>query len=269
MPVVASRSPSTRSSRTCRAAGESSSTATTARTSLHSASSRTSGFPRCGRRTSSIVFSAGLMVEATNRMGILAEVATRIAGEQSNISHVNTRFLAGRPLHDPVRGPGPRPRAPRALDPRDPRHAGRHESRAKPGLTAAAPRELRELYCGRGGSGRDPKGQPHNRRDPCGRCRRLQPADGRRRSRHARRARDPAHDFRHQVREFDDRVFGSVGDSLMAPVLERGACGGVRKAIQAAFATRTRRFPRQADAASHRGQSRRRDENEDGSPATQ
>jgi (p)ppGpp synthase/HD superfamily hydrolase len=35
------------------------------------------------------LFSAGLLVDARNRMGILAEVATRIAGEQSNISHVN------------------------------------------------------------------------------------------------------------------------------------------------------------------------------------
>ena len=41
------------------------------------------------------VFSAGLMVEATNRMGILAEVATRIAGEQSNISHVNVDSSQG------------------------------------------------------------------------------------------------------------------------------------------------------------------------------
>ena len=41
------------------------------------------------------VFSAGLMVEATNRMGILAEVATRIAGEHSNISHVNVDSSQG------------------------------------------------------------------------------------------------------------------------------------------------------------------------------
>jgi GTP pyrophosphokinase len=41
------------------------------------------------------VFSAGLLVEATNRMGILAEVATRIAGEQSNISHVNVDSSQG------------------------------------------------------------------------------------------------------------------------------------------------------------------------------
>ncbi len=41
------------------------------------------------------VFIAGLMVEATNRMGILAEVATRIAGEQSNISHVNVDSSQG------------------------------------------------------------------------------------------------------------------------------------------------------------------------------
>jgi GTP pyrophosphokinase len=34
-------------------------------------------------------FTSGLTVEVTNRMGILAEVATSIAGEQSNISHVN------------------------------------------------------------------------------------------------------------------------------------------------------------------------------------
>ena len=41
------------------------------------------------------LFSAGLMVEATNRMGILAEIATRIAGEQSNISHVNVDSSQG------------------------------------------------------------------------------------------------------------------------------------------------------------------------------
>ena len=40
-------------------------------------------------------FSAGLVVEVTNRMGILAEVATRIAGEQSNISHVNVDSSQG------------------------------------------------------------------------------------------------------------------------------------------------------------------------------
>ena len=34
-------------------------------------------------------FTAGLIVDTSNRMGILAEIATRIAGEQSNISHVN------------------------------------------------------------------------------------------------------------------------------------------------------------------------------------
>jgi GTP pyrophosphokinase len=41
------------------------------------------------------LFSAGLVVEATNRMGILAEVATRIAAEQSNISHVNVDSSQG------------------------------------------------------------------------------------------------------------------------------------------------------------------------------
>ena len=41
------------------------------------------------------VFIAGLVVEATNRMGILAEVATRIAAEQSNINHVNVDSSQG------------------------------------------------------------------------------------------------------------------------------------------------------------------------------
>ncbi len=41
------------------------------------------------------LFSAGLLVDASNRMGILAEVATRIAGEQSNISHVNVDSSQG------------------------------------------------------------------------------------------------------------------------------------------------------------------------------
>ena len=41
------------------------------------------------------LFSSGLLVEATNRMGILAEIATRIAGEQSNISHVNVDSSQG------------------------------------------------------------------------------------------------------------------------------------------------------------------------------
>ncbi len=41
------------------------------------------------------LFTAGLMVETTNRMGILAEVATRIAAEQSNINHVNVDSSQG------------------------------------------------------------------------------------------------------------------------------------------------------------------------------
>ncbi|MGH8249477.1 MAG: RelA/SpoT family protein [Steroidobacteraceae bacterium] len=41
------------------------------------------------------LFSAGLVVEVQNRMGILAEVATRIAAEQSNISHVNVDSSQG------------------------------------------------------------------------------------------------------------------------------------------------------------------------------
>jgi guanosine-3',5'-bis(diphosphate) 3'-pyrophosphohydrolase len=41
------------------------------------------------------LFSAGLVVDASNRMGILAEVATRIAAEQSNISHVNVDSSQG------------------------------------------------------------------------------------------------------------------------------------------------------------------------------
>jgi (p)ppGpp synthase/HD superfamily hydrolase len=41
------------------------------------------------------LFSAGLIVDATNRMGILAAVATRIAAEQSNISHVNVDSSQG------------------------------------------------------------------------------------------------------------------------------------------------------------------------------
>ncbi|MGH6780826.1 MAG: RelA/SpoT family protein [Sphingomonadaceae bacterium] len=41
------------------------------------------------------LFSAGLVVEVANRMGILAEVATRIAAEQSNISHVNVDSSQG------------------------------------------------------------------------------------------------------------------------------------------------------------------------------
>ena len=41
------------------------------------------------------LFSAGLIVEVANRMGILAQVATRIAGEQSNIVHVNVDSSQG------------------------------------------------------------------------------------------------------------------------------------------------------------------------------
>jgi len=41
------------------------------------------------------IFTAGLIVEVTNRMGILAQVATRIADEQSNISHVNVDSSQG------------------------------------------------------------------------------------------------------------------------------------------------------------------------------
>jgi GTP pyrophosphokinase len=41
------------------------------------------------------LFTAGLAVEVTNRMGILAQVATRIAAEQSNISHVNVDSSQG------------------------------------------------------------------------------------------------------------------------------------------------------------------------------
>ena len=75
------------------------------------------------------------------------------------------RFLAGRPLHDPVRGPGPRPRSPRALDPRDPRHAGRHESRAKPGLTqrnVGCRANARAILTRSVRGHHDPEGQPQN-----------------------------------------------------------------------------------------------------------
>jgi GTP pyrophosphokinase len=41
------------------------------------------------------LFIAGLAVEVTNRMGILAQVATQIAAEQSNISHVNVDSSQG------------------------------------------------------------------------------------------------------------------------------------------------------------------------------
>jgi RelA/SpoT family (p)ppGpp synthetase len=41
------------------------------------------------------LFTSGLVVEVTNRMGILAQVATRIADEQSNISHVNVDSSQG------------------------------------------------------------------------------------------------------------------------------------------------------------------------------
>jgi GTP pyrophosphokinase len=41
------------------------------------------------------LFTSGLVVEVTNRMGILAQVATRIADEQGNISHVNVDSSQG------------------------------------------------------------------------------------------------------------------------------------------------------------------------------
>ena len=41
------------------------------------------------------LFIAGLAVEVTNRMGILAQVASQIAAEQSNISHVNVDSSQG------------------------------------------------------------------------------------------------------------------------------------------------------------------------------
>ena len=41
------------------------------------------------------LFSAGLIVEVNNRMGILAQVATQIAAEQSNIVHVNVDSSQG------------------------------------------------------------------------------------------------------------------------------------------------------------------------------
>lgn len=41
------------------------------------------------------LFTAGLAVEVTNRMGILAQVATQIAAEQSNISHVSVDSSQG------------------------------------------------------------------------------------------------------------------------------------------------------------------------------
>lgn len=41
------------------------------------------------------LFTAGLAVEVNNRMGILAQVATQIAAEQSNISHVNVDSSQG------------------------------------------------------------------------------------------------------------------------------------------------------------------------------
>ena len=41
------------------------------------------------------LFNAGLIIEVANRMGILAQVATRIAAEQSNIIHVNVDSSQG------------------------------------------------------------------------------------------------------------------------------------------------------------------------------
>ena len=41
------------------------------------------------------LFNAGLVIEVTNRMGILAQVATRIAAEESNIVHVNVDSSQG------------------------------------------------------------------------------------------------------------------------------------------------------------------------------
>jgi RelA/SpoT family (p)ppGpp synthetase len=41
------------------------------------------------------LFNAGLVIEVTNRMGVLAQVATRIAAEQSNIIHVNVDSSQG------------------------------------------------------------------------------------------------------------------------------------------------------------------------------
>ncbi|MSQ91959.1 MAG: bifunctional (p)ppGpp synthetase/guanosine-3',5'-bis(diphosphate) 3'-pyrophosphohydrolase [Gammaproteobacteria bacterium] len=41
------------------------------------------------------LFNAGLIIEVANRMGILAQVATRIAAEQSNIVHVNVDSSQG------------------------------------------------------------------------------------------------------------------------------------------------------------------------------
>jgi len=41
------------------------------------------------------LFNAGLIIEVTNRMGILAQVATQIAAEQSNIVHVNVDSSQG------------------------------------------------------------------------------------------------------------------------------------------------------------------------------
>jgi RelA/SpoT family (p)ppGpp synthetase len=41
------------------------------------------------------LFNAGLIIEVTNRMGILAQVATKIAAEQSNIVHVNVDSSQG------------------------------------------------------------------------------------------------------------------------------------------------------------------------------
>ena len=41
------------------------------------------------------LFNAGLIIEVTNRMGILAQVATKISGEQSNIVHVNVDSSQG------------------------------------------------------------------------------------------------------------------------------------------------------------------------------
>jgi len=41
------------------------------------------------------LFSAGLAVEVVNKMGTLAQVATQIAAEQSNIVHVNVDTSQG------------------------------------------------------------------------------------------------------------------------------------------------------------------------------
>ena len=92
------------------------------------------------------LFHVEIKVEVTNRMGVLAQVASAIAGTQTNIDRVSVVERDSDTLDADLRTARARPPAARARDPRRARHARSAEGdrgRSREGVPQAVPRTVR------------------------------------------------------------------------------------------------------------------------------